>query len=253
MPNPLIGITTYAENRSGSYTLPAEYVKSVRRAGGAGILLPPGETNLVDVLRRIDGLVLAGGGDIDPVRYGGPVHETNYMVDERRDEMELTLAKFAMEIDMPTLAICRGCQIVNIALGATLLPHIPDVYGEKVKHRLPPREPVAHAVQVNENSRLARVMGSARVSPMSWHHQAVDQTGTGVDIIARAPDNVPEAFEIAGKENLIAVQWHPELTAETDPTQQRLFDWLVGQSAGNSRSPDTDKRNGLELIDEIEK
>jgi putative glutamine amidotransferase len=233
MSTPLIGITTYGENRNGSFTLPAEYVESVRRAGGAVLLLPPGETRLDEILRRIDGLMLAGGGDIDPVHYGGAVHETNYMIDERRDEMELALAKRAMQLDMPILAICRGCQVVNIALGASLLPHIPDVYGEKVKHRLPPREPVAHEVQVNENSRLAAVMGSACVEPMSWHHQAVDQPGAGVDIIGRAPDNVPEAFDVPAKENLIAIQWHPELTAETDPTQQRLFDWLVGKSAGN--------------------
>jgi putative glutamine amidotransferase len=234
MSTPLIGITTYGENRNGSFILPADYVESVRRAGGAVVLLPPGEAHFEEVLCRIDGLILAGGGDIDPVRYGGASHKTMYMLDERRDTMELPLAQQAMDRNLPTLAICRGCQIINIALGATLLPHIPDVYGEKVKHRLPPREPVPHEVQVNGDTRLADIMGATCVNPMSWHHQAVDQPGTGVEVIGRAPDNVPEAFDVPEKENLIAIQWHPELTADRDPTQQRLFDWLVRKSTETS-------------------
>ena len=227
MTAPLIGITTYAPDRSGAFSLPAQYVDAVRRAGGAAVLLPPGETRPDEIMARIDGLILAGGGDIDPSQYGGAAHETNYMVDGSRDTMELVLAREALERHLPTLAICRGSQIVNIALGSTLTQHIPDVYGEGTLHRLPPREPVLHEVEVSRRARVGEIMGRTRVHPMSWHHQAVDRMGEGVEIVARAPDSVPEAFEVRGKENLVAVQWHPELTADRDPTQQRLFDWLV--------------------------
>jgi putative glutamine amidotransferase len=227
MPALLIAITTYARNAKGDYPLPANYVECVRRAGGAVLLLPPGEARLDNVLERIDGLVLTGGGDIDPSRYGGVAHETNYMVDEERDEMELVLAQRAIERELPTLAICRGTQIVNIALGGTLIPHLPDVFGNSVAHRLPPREPTPHPIQVEEGSRTARILGATSIEPMSWHHQAVDENPRSFRVVAQASDGVPEAFELDGNENLLAVQWHPELTADRDPTQHNLFTWLV--------------------------
>ena len=227
MSSPLIGITTYAVNAQGSIPLPHEYVDSVRRAGGIPVLIPPGEPQLIDVMLRIDGLVLAGGGDVCPSRYGGCGHETIYMIDTQRDESELQLVQMVLETRLPTLAICRGLQVLNVALGGTLHPHLPDVVGDIVPHRLPPRETVPHAVTLQSGSRLAEIMGSDRVECVSWHHQAVDRPGRGCRIVANAPDGVAEAIEVDDHPQLIAVQWHPELSSERDTQQQKLFDELV--------------------------
>src|SRR5439155_21429241 len=128
---------------------------------------------------------------------------------------------------VPPLAICRGVQVVNVALGGTLHAHVPDVVGEVIAHRLPPREPVPHAISVDPSSELARIMDSTDVVPMSWHHQAVDRPGEGLRAVAWAPDGTIEALECDGLPSLVAVQWHPELTADTDPSQAALFDALV--------------------------
>ena len=224
---PIIGITTYGEDDNGSYTLPREYVDSVRRAGGVALLLPPGESALHVVQGRLDGLILAGGGDIDPSVYGGDHHESVYMVDADRDRMEIRLAQLAIERQIPTLAICRGAQIVAVAEGGTLYEHIPDVYGEELLHRLPPREPTAHEVRVVHDSRLAGILGQTSCATASWHHQALKTVPATLRIVAHAPDGVMEAFEMCAHHWLFGVQWHPELTADKDPAQQRLFDALV--------------------------
>lgn len=191
------------------------------------LLIPPGETRTGVVLESIDALVLAGGGDIDPAVYGGTMHETVYMTDPERDEMELALTRAALDARMPMLAICRGIQVVNVALGGTVHAHLPDVFGEAVNHRLPPREPVLHPVRLEPGCRTAAVLGVTECEPMSWHHQAIDQLAPSLTVVAWAPDDVPEAIEIEGHEQVLAVQWHPEETAETDPIQQKLFNWLA--------------------------
>ena len=226
-PAPLIGITTYARDEQNHVHLPAEYVDAVRRAGGCAVLLPPGEPQLDVVFGKLDGLIIAGGGDIDPQRYGSSQHPAVYMIDRERDEMELALAQRVLESELPTLCICRGTQILNVVLGGTLHVHLPDVVGESIRHRAPPREPVPHPVQVESSSRLAELMGQTGVEPMSWHHQSIDQVGTGLRVVARAADDVIEAIEYPSHPWLIGVQWHPELTAADDMSQQRLFDELI--------------------------
>ena len=191
------------------------------------MLIPPGEQQTGIVLNAIDALLLAGGGDIDPSLYGGAPHETIYMTDLARDEMELQLVRTALDAGMPMLAICRGTQVVNVALGGTLHTHLPEVYGEAVKHRLPPREPVPHPVRVEPGSTTAAVLGVTDCEPMSWHHQSIDQLARSTNIVAWAPDGVPEAIEIDGHPQVLALQWHPEETAASDPIQQKPFDWLV--------------------------
>jgi putative glutamine amidotransferase len=224
---PLIGITTYARDEGNKVTLPSEYIDAVRRAGGCAVLLPPGERNLDIVLARLDGLIIAGGGDIDPARYGGDHHTAVYMIDTERDEMELELARRVIDSGMPTLCICRGSQILNVALGGTLHVHLPDVVGEQVHHRAPPREPTPHPVQIDDQSRLAELIGRTEREPMSWHHQAICNVAPQLQVVARAPDDVVEAIEYPDHPWLIGVQWHPELTAADDPAQQNLFDGLV--------------------------
>jgi putative glutamine amidotransferase len=137
------------------------------------------------------------------------------------------LARHLVTQDMPLLGICRGTQVINVALGGTLIEHLPDVMGEAVLHRAPPRVPVEHEVAIEPASRLASIVGESRLTAASWHHQAIRQPGTGLQVVAHAPDGTIEAVEKPGHPWLIAVQWHPELTAADDPLQQRLFDGLV--------------------------
>ena len=227
---PLIGITTYAANENHEVTLPVNYIESVRRAGGIPVLLPPGEQQIESLLPHLSGLILAGGGDIAPECYGGESHPLVYMVDEGRDRMELSLAREVIQREIPTLAICRGLQITNVALGGTLYPHLPDHFGDSIDHRKPPREPTPHRIEVDQDSRLAAIMESDNVETMSWHHQALNQVADELHIVARAADGVIEAVELTGHPWFIGVQWHPELTSDQDPTQQNLFNEIVRQS-----------------------
>ncbi len=224
---PIIGITTYGRDEKGMVPLPEEYVSSVRRAGGIPLLIPPGEKHLSQLLAVLDGIVLAGGGDIDPAVYGGDHHPQVYMIDSRRDRMEIELAKLVIRRQIPTLGICRGTQIINVALGGTLFEHLPDHFGEDVAHRLPPREPVPHRVSIESPSQLATILSATEIEAASWHHQGIRELGDGLCISARAPDNVVEAVELATHPWLVAVQWHPELTSATDLVQQRLFTALI--------------------------
>jgi putative glutamine amidotransferase len=230
MAAPLIGITTYGQDDRGRYELPSEYVQSVRRAGGLPLLMPPGEPRLDQWLELVDALVLTGGGDLAPAD-DRDAHEAVYNVDPVRDTSEKAVARHALAHQPPTLCICRGMQVLNAVLGGSLHTHLPDVYGEQVAHRMPPREPVPHDVSVDAHCRLAALMGSHQLATVSWHHQAIDRLGAGLRVVARAPDDVIEAVELEGHPWLLAVQWHPELSAATDPTQQRLFDALVAEAA----------------------
>lgn len=227
---PVIGITTYGRDERNQFVLPSEYVDAVRRAGGLPVLLPPGELAVDDWLALADGIILAGGGDVAPSHYQGAEHESIYMVDDERDAVELSLALRILESGHPTLGVCRGTQVLNVALGGSLHAHLPDVVGDAVPHRLPPREPTSHTIHVLAGTRTEEVFGSTEFSAASWHHQAIDRLGGGLTITARAPDGTIEAVEIANHPWLVAVQWHPELTAAEDPVQQRVFDALVRAS-----------------------
>ena len=228
---PFIGITTYGRGPHNRYILPAEYVDAVRRAGGIPLLLPPGEERMDAVLPLLKAVVFSGGGDLDPDLYGGSRHETIYMVEPERDRSEIDLARRVFDLEVPTLAICRGSQILNVAKGGTLIEHLPDEVGETVNHRVPPREPTPHPIRVAPASRLAGLLGATDFSCMSWHHQAIRQVAPGFEVVAHAPDGTIEGLEVPSHPWLVAVQWHPELTAAEDPIQQRLFDALV-EAAG---------------------
>lgn len=225
--HPIIGLTTYGRNADNRYTIPAEYIDAVRRAGGVPVLLAPGEEHMDVALATLDALILTGGGDIEASRYGGKGHPLNYAVDSERDASEIYLAQRVLEGGLPTLAICRGAQILNIAMGGTLIEHLPEEVGETVLHRAPPREPIPHRVSVRPDSRLAQVAGSVDFEVASWHHQALKKVADRFSVVAHAPDGTIEAVEIPDHPWLIAVQWHPELTAASDPIQQRLFDAVV--------------------------
>ena len=224
---PLIGITTYGRDEDNRFPLPGEYVDSIRRAGGIPVLIPPGDADPDALLSRVDALLLAGGGDLDPQHYRGQSHESIYMTDSERDSTELQLARAVVDRQFPTFCICRGIQVLNVAMGGTLHEHLPDVVGEEINHRLPPREPTPHAISVRPDTRLHAIVGEAQFAAASWHHQAIRDVASGLRVSAEAPDGTIEAVEMDEHPWLVAVQWHPELTAHHDQTQQRLFDAFV--------------------------
>jgi putative glutamine amidotransferase len=229
MSSPVIGITTYAPREgSARYSLPVEYVQAVRRAGALPWLIAPGESRLAELLARLDGLVLSGGGDLDPERYGGARHPSLYGIDRERDGTELELARRAFEERLPMLGICRGCQVVNVAFGGSLIEHLPDEVGERIAHRGEgPGTSSLHPVELAPDSRVAGIVGELFPHVSSSHHQALRRVAVGFTTVGRARDGTIEAVERSDHPFYLAVQWHPEETAAKDPGQQRLFDALA--------------------------
>lgn len=219
---PLIGITCASQRDTGNFYLPSAYVNAVRLAGGLPILLPPGEPNPAAILERIDGIIFSGGGDINPAVYNGSLHPTIYNIDPLRDDFELALAKLVLNTEMPVLGICRGLEVLVVASGGDLIPHVPDEFGESVIHRLEQLRPAEHRVQITCGSCLGKIIGKTDVNIVSWHHQAVRNTPKGWRVTAHASDGVIEALEHEQHPWAIAVQWHPELSID-DPDQQSLF------------------------------
>jgi putative glutamine amidotransferase len=230
---PLIGITTYGRQtppgaQRPGFRLPAVYVDAVRRAGGIPVLLPPNEETVDALVERLDGFVLSGGGDIESSIYGAERHPTVDRVDPERDAFELALTRAVVAREVPMLSICRGCQVVNVALGGTLVQHLPDVVGETIAHReSTPEGEERHPVRVERGSRLAAALATMEPVPVSSHHQAVERVAPGLVPVAWAADGTIEALELPGHPWMIAVQWHPEISAAEDSSQQRLFEGLV--------------------------
>lgn len=230
---PLIGISSYG--RAGerqTFSIPCEYVDVVRLAGGVPLVLPPVDGEVPEGLDAIHALILPGGGDVDPAQYGGGHHDALYGISTERDRFEIALARAALErIELPVLCVCRGMQLLNVALGGDLVAHIPDVYGERVAHRAPHLRPVQHRVRIDPASRLAEILGTTELMVQSIHHQAVGRLGDGLRAVAWADDGVIEAVESEDHPFVIAVQWHPELDALSDGRPLSLFTELVQRAA----------------------
>ncbi|MBU2732942.1 gamma-glutamyl-gamma-aminobutyrate hydrolase family protein [Acidithiobacillus ferridurans] len=226
---PLIGLTTYAADAQGRYTLPHEYELAVTRAGGLAVLLPTVENLIPQILERLDGLVLTGGGDISPALYGGnAAHPELYGQSEVRDRYDLALIHAALPRQIPLLAICRGMQMLNIAYGGNLHVHLPEVFGETIAHRSHIPGPLQHPVTIRPKSRLSDIVGLDPMEIVSWHHQAIDRVGEGLQIAATAPDGLIEALEIPEHCWCIAVQWHPELVSKGYLRQETLWRDFMG-------------------------
>jgi putative glutamine amidotransferase len=224
---PRIGIVTYGHSKDPSrYSVPVEYVQAVRRSGARVVCVPPGDSPdaLLDIA---DGLLLVGGGDINPQRYGADRHQHVYGVDDERDATELEMVAATLAAGKPILAICRGLQIINVALGGTLHQHLPDVVGESVTHRTCDGGQAAHDVRIERVSLLGEVLACERAPVASYHHQAIEKLGRGVVPCAWADDEVIEAVTLEAHPEVLAVQWHPEITAAADERQQGLFGWLA--------------------------
>ncbi|WP_308403139.1 gamma-glutamyl-gamma-aminobutyrate hydrolase family protein [Streptomyces sp. BV286] len=208
-------------------------VEAVWRAGGEPATIHPTDPAHTDVASRIarfDGVLLPGGGDLAPHRYGAAAsHDSVYDVDDLQDAFDLAVARHVLDLGMPLLAICRGLQVVNVALGGTLHQ---DMGGPGSEHRH-----VVHPVPIRPGSLLESSVGAGKVEASCYHHQRVDRTGTGLTVTSRAADGTVEALELPGAKGwFTAVQWHPEDTAHRDEANQNLFDALV-RAADAPRGP----------------
>ena len=214
----------------GGFAVPEHYVHAVRRAGGRPTLVLPGDdTPPKELLRPFDALLLVGGGDVEPARYGQEPHASVYGVEPDRDVLEMELLREADRSEMPTLAICRGMQVMNVAFGGTLIQHLPD-HDAYLPHGTPSgRDHLAHDVKAALGSRLAEAAGADVLTCSTHHHQGVDHLGERLSPTGWSEDGLVEAVERGGGW-MLGVQWHPEDTAAEDPAQQALFDALVGQA-----------------------
>jgi putative glutamine amidotransferase len=212
-------LPTFLDPRTDLYTLGAEYVDAIRAAGGVPLLLPHlAQHEVTDVLDVVDGLVLSGGGDVDPVTYGQVDAGGNSDVDARADLAEVALVRGAAERGLPTLAICRGMQVLNVAFGGTLAQ---DCTSPDGPHRPVAKDPAQvrsaeHPVELSPDSRLAAIYGRTRRQVNTIHHQAVDGLAEGFRVTARAPDGVVEGLESTTGWDALGVQWHPEKTVTGD-------------------------------------
>ncbi len=235
MNRPLIGIPIYPPVGDDRYTLPEGYVTGVRRAGGQVTLLPPGEDHPESWTDMLDGLILAGGGDVDPSHYMDN-HDDSLAsspperVDHQRDRTEIAVLTRALQREIPILAICRGLQLLNVHLGGTLHLHIPDHFGDDVAHGVPAHNFSSHTVELVKDSQLSSKIGSTHLEVMSSHHQGVHQVAPSLSVAGHASDGCIEALDMEEYRWLAAVQWHPEEVADVDPLQQSLFDQLVQAS-----------------------
>ena len=227
---PVIGLTTYNYKNKDGFPVAAMtrmYVTAVAEAGGAPVLIPSGlNAEAVDSLySRLDGILLPGGGDISIERFGGEVHQKIGRGDPDRDAVEIALLRSAVESGKPFLGICRGFQMVNVALGGTLYTHIQDQLAGAIKHdydSATERKLLAHSVKVEETTRLANVLGETNLNVNSLHHQGIKDLASGLRPVAYAPDGLVEAVELPEHPFGMAVQWHPEWLLE-QPVMQRLF------------------------------
>lgn len=211
------------------YAMPAPYVDAVRKAGGVPVMIPPGKNgDWRSILPMVQGVLVTGGMDIDPTCYGGnPKHPDLTVIDAERDHTDLALMKELVTAkDKPVLCICRGMQVLNVALGGTLHEHVADTLPEDM-HRDQDGWWTTHDVQVDPQSTLGRIMQADTVHTYSGHHQALKDVASKLAVTAIAADGVIEAVTMPDHPWMLAVQWHPEITAAKDPTQQRLFDGLV--------------------------
>jgi putative glutamine amidotransferase len=230
MPRPIVGITTYITPATfGAWDLttalvPYDYVSAVERAGGRALLVPPSDEGVEETLDAVDGLIFSGGSDLDPALYGQEAHpETNGIVPER-DSAELALLRGALARDLPVLAICRGSQVLNVALGGDLIQHLPDHVGHE-GHKEQAGTFSDHEVTIEAGTRLAGLLGGG-TAVKSHHHQGHASLGAGLRVAAHDEDGHIEALEAPDKRFTLGVLWHPEAGEDA-----RLFEALVDEAA----------------------
>lgn len=241
MTAPLIGVTSsYLPSQDGAFgtiQVGESYIQAVLHAGGLPVVIPVGlpDSDLLNVFSRVDGILFTGGADIDPKLFNGLPHPRVYDVDARRDSLEIGLVKLAAENKKPFLGICRGIQVINVALGGTLFTHIPDQLSDALRHDYYPNVPrnhLAHPVRLSSESRLAQILGGDMFEVNSLHHQGLEQIAPTLRAVGSAPDQLVEAVELPNHPFGLGVQWHPEWLQEHAP-QRKLFQAFI-QAAQNA-------------------
>jgi putative glutamine amidotransferase len=227
---PVVGITTYVTNARWGYwdleaaLIPSDYVNAIERAGGRPLLVPPSVEGVEETLDALDGLILTGGSDLDPELYDDDVHPETFGVHRLRDDAELALLRGALERDMPVLGICRGIQVLNVALGGDLHQHVPELVGHEGHKNDPPGQFLEHDIAIEPDTRLAGMLGE-RTRVKSHHHQGIRRLAPGLVDSARAEDGLVEAVEAPDRRFAVGVLWHPEAGEDA-----RLFEGLVAEA-----------------------
>jgi len=224
---PVIGISCSAKTTHANRA----YVEAIELAGGAPVLIPPlgDKASWRAMHERLDGLLLPGGGDINPEHYGEEeLCEVRHRND-LRDDLELALARWALQDGIPILAICRGLQVLNVALGGTLYQDIASQPPQAIEHDChgQSRDHLAHEIEIEPHTYLAEIFGASRIRVNSRHHQAVKEVAPDLSVSAKAPDDIIEALERPGPSFVLAVQFHPENLVRNDQRMQRLFGSFV--------------------------
>jgi putative glutamine amidotransferase len=226
---PLIGITTdeavasYRAWEEESVLVPSDYVRAVERAGGRPLLVPPSEEDIEETLDVLDAVIFSGGSDLDPATYGQEPHPETNGVLEARDRAELAMLEAALARDLPVLAVCRGSQVLYVALGGDLVQHLPDVVGHD-DHKHTPGAYADHDVTLEAETRLGRLLGG-HAPVKSHHHQGFGRLGSGLQEAAYAEDGTVEAVEDPSRRFALGVLWHPEAGEDL-----RLFEALVEEA-----------------------
>lgn len=233
MSMPFIGIPTHNERSREDkfpprYAMSQSYTWALEEVGAAPFLVPllADKTTLRTLYDQMDGLLLAGGGDLDPARYGEAPHPNLLDVDVLRDRVETIMTQWALAEGKPLLAICRGIQMLNVTAGGTLYQDVPTMRPTNLTHQwhlLRPRHYRAHPVDVTPNTRLARALGATRVLVNSLHHQAIKDVAPGFVVNATASDGLIEGIESPNGTYVVGVQWHPEVLAIEDPAMRQIF------------------------------
>lgn len=234
MTKPLIGITTF--NGRNDYGRPTSavqhsYIRAVSLGGGIPVLIPAvlPQEDLEELYSRLQGILFSGGGDISLKYFDGEAHPKIHDVDENRDVTEISLLRQSVNDGKPFLAICRGAQVMNVALGGTLYTHIADQVRNALNHDNEEYTDIIHPVNVDETSRAAEIFGETLLHVNSLHHQGLKDIASGLRIVGHAPDGVIEAVELPDHPYALGVQWHPEWLTD-QPVMQRLFKSFVDAS-----------------------
>jgi len=230
-----MALIAIAQNRRMS-----DYVESIRRAGGEPVEVLPGSEQVEHILSRVDGLMLTGGGDVDPNLYGEEQHTTFEAAESGRDAFEIELSRAAVARGIPFLAICRGMQVLNVAMGGTLIQDIPSEVQGALDHSIrEPRHHIAHEVWVAKGSQLSTLLADhmedgETCHVNSRHHQSVKRAAPGFDVTATSPDGIIEAMEKPDAPYCVAVQWHPENFWRTGEFRE-LFEGLIRAASATKR------------------